>query len=187
MSNQYRRAQIDIYKKFILVTLVLLVTLFMCVGIRFCFSEEPPDSEIDTNQEVNKLGNEGLTLIQRGNWDEGLQKIKEATQLAPKNPTWHMNYASMLLIKGKSVFDAGNKQEARAIYDEVTKELFTAIDLFKIDDNKILIAHCYFLLGDVYSNIFADNIKAEEFYRSALEFDPQNNAAASALRKLQSH
>ncbi len=134
------------------------------------------------SEEANKIGNDGLLNIKNGKMDEGLALIKKATQIAPDDANWHMNYGSMLFSKGQQVFQAGNKQEGSAIFKEVEKELLLAIKLFK-ESNSIEISQCYFLLGDVYYYAFEDPVKAKSFYQKSLKYYPQHGGASEAMRR----
>lgn len=135
------------------------------------------------NKEANKKSNDGLQRIQKGDWDGGLTLMKEALAVSPKAPHLHMNYASMLFMKGQRISESGDNEGAKEIFKEVDSELMNAINLFdKVKDAK-LIGHCYFLLGDVYYYFSKDTENAKRFYEQAVAVFPEHGGAVKALQR----
>ena len=136
------------------------------------------------NEEANKLGNEGIQLIQKGKIDEGLFLMKQAIQAAPEDASLHMNYGSMLFMKGQQIFQSGNKQEADVILKEAEEELLLAADLFKTSDF-MLISQCYFLIGDIYFYAFNNKNQAKIFYQKSLGYYPEHGGTIEAMKRYQ--
>jgi len=131
-----------------------------------------------------KLGNDAMLLIQDGKMEEGLAKLKEAVQIAPNDPAGHMNYASILFLKGQKVYQSGDEEGGRTIFKEAEKELLTAIKLFGPRENDPLLSHCYFLLGDIYRYPYKREAQAKVYYQKAIEIYSQHGGAIEALKVL---
>ncbi|MDD5119791.1 MAG: hypothetical protein PHR84_00565 [Candidatus Omnitrophica bacterium] len=136
------------------------------------------------NEEANKLGNEGILLIQKGKIDAGLDLMKQATQISPDDASWHMNYGSMLFTKGQQIFQSGNKQDADGVLKEAEEELLLAVDLFKTNDF-MLISQCYFLIGDIYFYAYSNKNQAKIFYQKSLGYYPEHGGAIEAMKRYQ--
>jgi tetratricopeptide (TPR) repeat protein len=123
-------------------------------------------------------------LIQKGSMDEGLGCIKKATEIAPESADWHMNYGSMLFMKGQQVFQSQGKDQSMPIFIEAEKELLSAIKLFGQAD-VMLIAQCYFILGEIYFYVREDKTQAKAFYQQSLDHDPNHGGSAAAMKRVQ--
>ncbi len=152
---------------------ILFISIYLGLNAPLCRAAENP----------NLLGNKGLQLIQEGKEAEGLDLIRQAIQADPQIPDWHMNYGSMLFLKGQKIFQSGNTQEAKKIFKESEKELLLATQLFKEADGK-LTSHCYFLLGDIYQYAYGEQDKAKEYYEKSLTLYPKHGGAKSALNDI---
>ena len=165
---------------------LLILVLVISFGLAFfAFGETVSDKY----EEANKLIPEAAKLINAGNLDEGLKILKQAVLIAPEEPDIHMNYASVLFVKGQRLFQSGYNESAKEIFSEVENELTLAIRLYeknqlkdKDDHSK---AQCYFLLGDIYYHVYGDKAKAKSLYRKALEYNPDHVGAAETLKKIQ--
>ncbi len=137
------------------------------------------------NEQAVVMSNNGLMLIKEGKWDEGLALMKQAKDIEARDGSLHMNYAGMLFMKGQKLHEMGNKEETKPIFNEVEKELYLAIPLFKDDEGgNILKSQCSFLLGDVYFYVYNDREKAKDFYQRALEYYPEHGGALNALKTI---
>jgi len=157
--------------------MVTITTILSCVIILF-----HPSLIFPQDISANTIGNKGLALIKKGEFDKGLKLVKKASIIEPEKPDWHMNYGSMLFTKGQSVLQAGNRKEGEAIFKEVEKELLLAIKLFKEEDN-IMKSQCFFLIGDVYFFVFKEREKAQHSYQKALEHYPKHGGAMKAIKR----
>ncbi len=159
-------------KKFWFVFTLLLMVGF--ANVRFVFA----------NEETNQLTNKGLALIQQGQWDEGLNLLKEAIAKDPKEHSLHMNYGGMLMESGKRLLSQGNATKAQETFKAAEKELSSAIELMGEDAAFSPIkSHCYFLLGDIYFYAYSQEDQAKIFYENALKVDPDNQSATKALKQ----
>jgi tetratricopeptide (TPR) repeat protein len=154
---------------------LLLISLFLLTNVSLCFSDE----------EANRVGNKAMALFNEGKMDEGLALLKQATQIAPEDASWHMNYGSMLFSKGGIMYKRGEKQESIGVFEEAEEELLLAITLFKEEKENILKSHCYYLIGDIHFYPFEDKDKAKTFYQKSLEYYPQHGEATEALKRFQ--
>lgn len=135
--------------------------------------------------EANKVGNEGIALIQDGKMDEGLALVKRSTEINPDDPSWHMNYGSMLFSMGSSLFKDGSQKESLPVVQEAEKELLWAAKLYNDQKNQnVLESQCYFLLGDIYNFIFQDKAKAKGYYEKTVALYPKHQEANDALKNL---
>ena len=160
---------------------LLTATVFLCLNFfQSCFA----DDAVDKFLKANKVGFEGIQLFNEGKLDDGIALLKQATEADPDSPLWHMNYGNVLFRKGQLLFEAGNKDEAEDIFSEVEDELSEAIELFE-DRDDISKSHCYFLLGDIYQYVHSDNDAAKEYYQLSLKYHPENQDAATELKKLE--
>ena len=136
----------------------------------------------DKYEKANKLIPEAAKFINAGNLDEGLKILKQTILIAPEEPDIHMNYASVLFVKGQRLFQSGYNESAKEIFSEVENELTLAIKLYEKDQIKDKDDHsksqCYFLLGDIYCHVYEDKVKARSLYQKALEYNPDHSAAA---------
>lgn len=135
---------------------------------------------------ADAYGNQGVMLIGGGNWEYGLDMLKKAVELDPANPSWRMNYGSFLFRYGQAAYQADRKDFGEKIFLDVVRELNAAIEHFDEaeDRDRLLKAHCYFLLGDANTYVFKDMAKAGEYYRRALELNPEHEGASNALTAL---
>ena len=164
---------------------LLILVLAVSFGFPFFVIAETVSNKYE---EANKLIPEAAKLINAGNLDEGLKILKQTILIAPEEPDIHMNYASVLFVKGQRLFQSRYNESAKAIFSEVEDELMVAIKLYeknqlkdKDDHSK---AQCYFLLGDIYYYVYEDNQKAKSLYQKALEYNPNHTGAAGALEKI---
>ncbi len=138
------------------------------------------DSKGTPQARANAKGNRGVALIQQGDLDGGLALIKEATKLDPTNPGWHLNYASFL---GMKAVRSANAKEKISLSDETIRELEEAIKYFDKKKDQEVIAHCYFLLGDI--NFYGkDNLKeAKKNYEKSFDYSPNNAEARDGITR----
>lgn len=156
--------------------------LFEKIAATLQFENAKINSE-DIIVEANRLGNEGLSLIKQGKAEEGLDLLRRAKQIDAQNPDWHMNYGSLLFVKGGKIFQSGNKQEAEPIFKEAEQELLTAVQLFG-DSYGQLKSHCLFLIGDIHYYIYGDKTGAKSYYEKSLNLYPGHAEANAALNKI---
>lgn len=136
-------------------------------------------------EEADKLGNNGIKSVQEGRIEEGLALLRQATEVSPDDPLWHMKFGSILFKIGEVIFKAGLLKEGNMIFREAEKELLLAIKFFRETDaeEKLFIGHSYFLLGDAYYYVFEDKDKAKTHYRNALKHYPEHPGAAEAMKR----
>lgn len=118
-------------------------------------------------KEADAAGYEGLSLIDQGAMPEGLAKLRLAIETDPQSPVWRMNYASVLFGNGAEEYKSGRELEALGTLREVENELLKAIELFDPNTDGIMISQCYFLLGQLFYNVYDDPERAAELYTSA--------------------
>ena len=115
---------------------------------------------------------------------EALSMLKQAMALAPEQPSVHLNYATLLFKEGQAMLASGKKEDGRAVFREVEKELLSALRLAKNEPDSIrraqLKSQSSFLLGDVNFFVFSNKEKAKGYYQEALWYDPQHPGALEA-------
>lgn len=140
----------------------------------------------DEYKEANKIFPKAIKLVNEGKLDEGLELLKQTIIVAPEEPDIHMNYASVLFVKGQQILQAGDKENGRAIFNEIENELLLAIKLYKDkpskDKDNSSKAQCAFLLGDIYFYVYEDKDKAKALYQKALEYYPEHSGAMESLK-----
>jgi tetratricopeptide (TPR) repeat protein len=105
------------------------------------------------------------------------------------DPSVHLNYASILFYKGRSLIQAGEKEAGEAIFEEVERELRLAIKLSESDADErrkaLLNSQSAYLLGEVYFFVFGDRDKAKASYQEALRAIPDHDGAIQALQRFE--
>jgi len=160
----------------------LIIAVVLCFPV-LSFPASP--TRLD---EARKLMTEAGDLVRKGKLDESLVILKKAVNIAPKEPDMHMNYGTILFIKGQKFFQLGFEENAKRVFKEAQDELVTAIKLYKAapakDPKDFAKAQCYFLLGDIYYYIYKNEERAKGLYRRAVEYDPKHAGALEALKRL---
>lgn len=175
--EEIKKVQSTMNKHLIILTAIFSLSL---TSIHTCYGADRT-KEYD---EANIEGRKGIDLINDGRFDEGLELIKSATEIAPEIPEWHMNYGSLLMMKGQQDYSrSGNIQERDKVFRDVEAELLRAIELFG-DKHAPSKSHCYFLLGDTYFYVFSDKVKAKHYYETSLKYNPEHGLAINALKRL---
>lgn len=135
--------------------------------------------------EANALESRGIMLVAADRIDEGLALMKQAVQLEPRNALRHMNYGSILMAKGKALFESGDAVSSSLAFKEAEEELSQALKLFKNDPkDRISRGNCYALLGDISLYGFGKPDQALGYYRQSLREDPQNVGVAQITEAL---
>ncbi|MDP2905813.1 MAG: hypothetical protein Q8O22_05885 [Candidatus Omnitrophota bacterium] len=135
--------------------------------------------------EAGAVESQGIMMVMQGQVDEGLELMKRSLKMEPNNAARHMNYASMLMAKGKSFFDAGQPADGEKVLVEAQEHLFLAIKLFKnTPPDRLSKSQCYALLGDIYLYGYDQKEKALGYYRQALAEDPANAGVNEIVREL---
>jgi len=105
------------------------------------------------------------------------------------DPSVHLNYASILFYKGRSLIQGGDKQGGDAIFEDVERELRLAMKLSESDTDErrkaLLNSQSAFLLGEVYFFVFNDREKAKASYQEALRYVPDHDGALQALQRFE--
>ena len=133
--------------------------------------------------QANKLESQAIDFIDNDNMDKGIALMARATELDP-TPMRRMNYGSILFGNGVEYFKNGDKVEALRALHEAENQLSQAIAAFHPKRDQQFLAQAYFLLGEIYSNAFADPRKARDFYQISLSYY-YNQGAKEALETLQ--
>lgn len=141
-------------------------------------------SFLHASEESNQIGNAGLKLISEGRVDEGFDLLRQAIQLDPEEPAWHMNYGSMLFQVGQSIFKSGEKEKSKELFKESEKELLEATKLFKKAEDPVK-AQCFYLIGDIYYYAYQNISKAKYYYEEALARSPKHPGALDGLKNCQ--
>ena len=167
--------------------MILLCVLFPALpsGAELIISPSNQEKRADpawVHQQANELFQKGIALINSGNFDEGLQDIRQTTQLEPQLPEWRMQYGSLLFARAGLLYKTNKQDEALLIAKEAEKELSSALDLFTGEGSNAQKSQCYFLMGDLAYYIRHDIISARGLYQRSLEANPANQAAQEALR-----
>jgi tetratricopeptide (TPR) repeat protein len=164
-----------------------LLILMLVIGLMlpvFTFAEAVSDKL----KEANKLMPEAAKLIQEGKLDESLIILRQAIAIAPQEPDTHMNYASVLFIKGQRFSQFGFDDNAKKVFKETENELISAIKLYKAnpqkDANDFSKSQCYFLLGDIQHYIYKNDPRAKSLYQKSLEYNPNHLGALEALKRI---
>jgi tetratricopeptide (TPR) repeat protein len=146
------------------------------------------ETALDKHKEANKLMPEAAKLIREGKLDESLIILRQAIAIAPKEPDMHMNYASVLFIKGQRFFQFGFNDNAKKVFKEAEDELITAIKLYKGSPDKdakdFSKSQCYFLLGDIQHYVYKNDARAKSLYQKSLEYNPNHGGALEALKRI---
>jgi len=136
--------------------------------------------------EANSMENEGIMLIMQGKTDDGLALMKSSIKIEPNNPTLHMNYASILMAQGRTLFEAGQIPEADMLLKEAEEHLLLAAKLFKNSaPDRLSRSQCYALLGDIYLYAFGQKDKALKFYQQAITEDSANSGVKEIIKSLE--
>ncbi len=136
----------------------------------------------DIHTQADKIENEAVALIDGGEAQKGLQLMLKAIEVDP-TPARRMNYASILFGNGVSLFKDGKQEQGTAILRRSEEQLLKAIAGFDKNTDGLYLSQCYYLLGEMYLNAFADTAKAKTYYQKAVTaYD--HPAAAAALRKI---
>jgi tetratricopeptide (TPR) repeat protein len=163
--------------------LILVLAMGFMLAV-FAYAE----TALDKYKEAQKLMPEAKKLIDQGKLDESLKILRQALAIAPKEPDMHMNYASVLFIKGQQFFQFGFNDNAKKVFKETEDELITAIKLYKSNPSKDINdrskSQCYFLLGDIYYYVYENKMRAKSLYQKAIEYNPEHAGAAEALKKI---
>jgi tetratricopeptide (TPR) repeat protein len=141
------------------------------------------------NSEANLLESQGIMLTVQGRLDEGLALMKKAVKLEPHNALRHMNYGSILMAKGKNLFDGepGDRADGIMILREAVEELQTAVKYFKnTPPDRLSRGNCYALLGDIHLFAFEQKDRALAYYQRSLQEDPQNVGVTQIVESLTS-
>ena len=135
--------------------------------------------------EAGVLESEGIMMVMQGQADEGLALMKRSVMMEPNNAARHMNYASILMAKGKYFFDAGRSTDAEKVLVEAQEHLLLAIKLFKnTPPDRLSKSQCYALLGDIYLYGYDQKGKAFNYYKQALAEDPANAGVRETIMGL---
>ena len=135
------------------------------------------------NSQADRLGDEGVDLIKKGHVDDGIALLKSAVEADPENPSWHMNYGSILFEVGRKMVQQGQKEASRPLLADSENELFKATRFFKRND-ALQMAQCYFLIGDLYAYSHNQKDIAKTYYQKSLEYDPRHEGALNAMKDL---
>jgi tetratricopeptide (TPR) repeat protein len=151
------------------------------VGLALAISLLAPLAHAANDEQVAQL----TQLASRTkNPEEAIALLKQALELDPNQPDVHLNYAGVLFRKGQATLEAGKKEDGRAIFRDVEKELLAAIRFAKNEAQPLrrtqLKAQANFLLGDVNFYAFNSKEKAKGYYQEALWYDPQHAGALAA-------
>ena len=134
-----------------------------------------------SDEEVNRVGNNGIMLINQGKMDEGLAELKRATLMDPKQPAWHMDYGSFLFEKGKMLKRSGRESDAKRNFDEAEKELDEAVNYLKKKEEAPPKAQCLYLMGEIEFFVRKDMDKSKAYYEKALQSVPNHRGAMDGL------
>ena len=127
---------------------------------------------------------QAMQLLQAGQKEEALARLKELAKAYPKEPAAQMNYGSLLFGKAASLFKQGAQNESKPLFDEAEKHLVSAGKLFSNAKENKGASQSFFLLGDIYQYIRGDKKKAAEFYNKSLSLDPQNKSASQEIQNV---
>jgi tetratricopeptide (TPR) repeat protein len=131
---------------------------------------------------ADSVEQEGLSLIDQGQVDQGVDLLREAVRLDPRGNR-QLNLGSILIGNGISLQKDGRSAEAAKIFQEAESELQQAIKLFDPDEETMFLSEAYNLLGDIYANALDDKSKARQYYQKSLTFY-ENPAAKRGLAVL---
>jgi tetratricopeptide (TPR) repeat protein len=135
----------------------------------------------DPRQHADALESQAVELIDAEKMDEGMDLLRQAVTLDPL-PGRHMNYGSILFGNGVALFKKDQQEEGLKILRQAEQELNKAITGFDKQKDAAFLSQAYFLLGEMYSNAFADKPQAKTYYTQALTFF-DHDGAKSALAK----
>jgi|GEM_PF-6048699 len=125
--------------------------------------------------EAGVIESQGIMMVMQGQVDEGLALMKRSVAMEPNNAARHMNYASILMAKGKYFFDAGQGADGEKVLAEAEEHLFLAVKLFKnTPPDRLSKSQCYALLGDIYLYGYGQKKKALGYYQQSFGEDPAN-------------
>ncbi len=137
------------------------------------------------NEESDRLGNHGIELLNDGKIQQGTTELRRACLLDPKDVKWRIQYGDEMFRQATELGLDGNTAESHRLFKEVEEQYLTAIPLLKKEESKQA-AQCYFVLGMINDRIFDDAVKGREYYKKALELNPQHAEAARQLKKIDS-
>ncbi len=134
--------------------------------------------------QADALEDQGAQAIDDGDMDKGLSAMAQALDLDP-TPMRHMMYGSLLFGNGVSVFKDSDPKKGEAILHQAEAQLQQAIQEFNPSKDQVALSQCYFLLGEMYRNAFADLAKAKGYYQKSVELNDYP-AARDALKQMTS-
>ncbi len=153
--------------------------LVFCGGVAFAQTNElkspqTPDTSPTEVQKIRSqadgLEDKGVDAIDNGNMSQGLNFMVRAIRLDP-SPMRYMNYGSILFGNGVALFKDSDQEKGKEILRQAEKQLRKAIETFNPNKDQVYLSQCYFLLGEMYRNAFADKVKAKEYYRKAVDLN----------------
>lgn len=148
------------------------------------FAQTSPTKTQKLQAVADDLEDKGTQAIDDGNMSQGLDFMVQAIKLDP-SPQRFMNYGTILFGNGTAVFKDSDKETGKEILQQAEKQLRQAIKGFSPSKDQVYLSQCYFLLGEIYNNAYADKVKAKEYYTKAVELSDYTGAR-DALNKLSS-
>lgn len=134
--------------------------------------------------QADDLEDKSAQAIDDGDMGKGLDLMLQAIGLDP-SAMRYMNYGSMLFGNGVEVFKDSDPPKGQAILRQAEAQLLQAVKMFNPNKDQVYLSQCYFLLGEMYNNAFADKVKAKEYYQKSADLNDYSGAK-DALSKLSS-
>jgi len=144
-------------------------------------SSRPTDNPKE--RKADELEQKGLTLMDQGQMDEGLELLRQAVVENPQ-ASRHLNLGSMLLGNGVALQKQGKSDEALKLFQEAESHIQESIKGFDPNGETTFISDAYNLLGEMYADAFNDKAKAKIYFQKSLSFY-ENAAAKRGLAELQ--
>ena len=124
-----------------------------------------------------------ITLIQQGEWDQGLSLLQEVAEALPSDGLARLNYATMVFERTKLFWGAGDRTAGLEWANKSEQELSKAFEAAKSNEaqRSWVCSQSAYLLGAVYEDFFNDRSRAIQSYNVALEYLPSHTLAKAAL------
>ncbi len=135
---------------------------------------------------VKALEKEGLTSLQSGDYNGGIQALVQVVNAAPQDPDRHLNLGSILFTYARVLIQSGQEETARGVFESADGLLRKSAGLyatFSPEDPGH--AQAWFLVGEIAFHVMEDAQEAIISYQKAIRADGKHAGAKQALAAFQ--
>ena len=135
------------------------------------------------SEEANRLGMQGIRLIQEGKPEKGFALLRQATLLEPDDALWRLRLGSLLMQYAQGLTGMSDGLQSELLMNDAEMEIRQALDLLP-PQAKQLRGEGYYLLGQIYSAGYGFREAARPYFQRAVEENPTHAGAKQALTRL---